>query len=394
MPNYLLVSIPEDDAVASPIAKVKNVIGPDARVGEFDAPKKLKFGTLNNLLEMSDKLERFDREYQSTCIRLIDSFRDLIGASDNLSEYFKIDERKSTDQYLRSFSWNNAKYRDDLSIVDILNNIAENVGPIDQKLRNQLNQYNSLKNSLQSINRKRGGNLSVRSLDGIVTEDDYVESEYIQTLFVAVPKNLKKDWLNNYETLTDMVIPRSSNKISEDSEYILYSVALMKRNVEEFTNKARDNKFIVRDYKFDSQAITEEQANDMEIEEQEEEKFEQLKEWIQINFSELFSAWIHIKALRVFVESVLRYGISADFVTVLIDLQNKSDTKVIKSLKDAYSYLEDSGSQGRSGSQAKGKPTSSAGNDVFDMHEFSTLLDEGYTPFPLFSVEWQFVKEN
>lgn len=28
--------------------------------------------------------------------------------------------------------------------------------------------------------------------------------------------------------------------------------------------------------------------------------------WLKINFSELFVAWIHLKALRVFVESALR----------------------------------------------------------------------------------------
>ena len=29
--------------------------------------------------------------------------------------------------------------------------------------------------------------------------------------------------------------------------------------------------------------------------------------WLKVNFSQAFSAWIHLKALRVFTESVLRY---------------------------------------------------------------------------------------
>lgn len=33
-----------------------------------------------------------------------------------------------------------------------------------------------------------------------------------------------------------------------------------------------------------------------------------LVRWLKVNFSEAFIAWIHIKALRVFVESVLRCG--------------------------------------------------------------------------------------
>ena len=33
-----------------------------------------------------------------------------------------------------------------------------------------------------------------------------------------------------------------------------------------------------------------------------------LVRWLKVNFSEAFTAWIHVKALRVFVESVLRWG--------------------------------------------------------------------------------------
>ena len=32
-----------------------------------------------------------------------------------------------------------------------------------------------------------------------------------------------------------------------------------------------------------------------------------LMNWLKVNFSQAFSAWIHLKALRVFTESVLRY---------------------------------------------------------------------------------------
>lgn len=35
-------------------------------------------------------------------------------------------------------------------------------------------------------------------------------------------------------------------------------------------------------------------------------QFGSLVRWLKVNFSECFCAWIHVKALRVFVESVLR----------------------------------------------------------------------------------------
>jgi hypothetical protein len=55
------------------------------------------------------------------------------------------------------------------------------------------------------------GNLSVRNLNGIVKKQHCVlNSEFLTTMFVAVPKTLYKEWNNRYETLTDMVVPRSS----------------------------------------------------------------------------------------------------------------------------------------------------------------------------------------
>jgi V-type H+-transporting ATPase subunit C len=35
-------------------------------------------------------------------------------------------------------------------------------------------------------------------------------------------------------------------------------------------------------------------------------------------FSDTFQAWVHLKALRVHVESVLRYGLPPDFVSAAI----------------------------------------------------------------------------
>ena len=40
--------------------------------------------------------------------------------------------------------------------------------------------------------------------------------------------------------------------------------------------------------------------------------------WLKINFAVAFSAWIHLKALRTFVESVLRYGLPVNFQAAVV----------------------------------------------------------------------------
>lgn len=70
------------------------------------------------------------------------------------------------------------------------------------------------------------GNLAQKSLIDVVKKGDLVEgSEYLETLLVAVPKCVLclaplsfqltvrkniKDWNDNYERLSSMVVPRSS----------------------------------------------------------------------------------------------------------------------------------------------------------------------------------------
>lgn len=72
--------------------------------------------------------------------------------------------------------------------------------------------------------------------------------------------------------------------------------------------------------------------------------------WLKVNFSECFCAWIHVKALRVFVESVLRYGLPVNFQAILIH-PNKKNTKRLRDvLNQLYGHLD--GSAASSGGNA------------------------------------------
>lgn len=65
-------------------------------------------------------------------------------------------------------------------------------------------------------------------------------------------------------------------------------------------------RFTVRDFTFDEKALANEREKIRELENERQKLYGNLVRWLKINFSEIFSASIHIKALRVFVESVLR----------------------------------------------------------------------------------------
>ena len=52
-------------------------------------------------------------------------------------------------------------------------------------------------------------------------------------------------------------------------------------------------------------------------------QFGPLVRWLKVNFGESFTAWIHVKALRVFVESVLRFGLPVNFQGMVLLPQRK-----------------------------------------------------------------------
>ena len=52
-----------------------------------------------------------------------------------------------------------------------------------------------------------------------------------------------------------MVVPNSSEKLFSDSDYALYTVSLFQKVVEEFKLHARENRFIVREFVYNEQAL-------------------------------------------------------------------------------------------------------------------------------------------
>ena len=92
-------------------------------------------------------------------------------------------------KYLESFAWNTMKYRSDRTLKELADLIVQETTSIDTLMKNKLQQYSVVKSNLTTIQRKTTGNLSVKSLNEIVKKEHFVlDSEYLTTLIVAVPK--------------------------------------------------------------------------------------------------------------------------------------------------------------------------------------------------------------
>jgi V-type H+-transporting ATPase subunit C len=188
---------------------------------------------------------------------------------------------------------------------------VQKIGGLEEELKLKLADLNVLKSSIQQFERRTQGNLMVRGLTDIVQEDDVLDSEYMTTVMVVIQKSSMKEFLLSYEKMADYVVPLSAKAISEDSEYVLFGVTLFKKSLDQFKLACRDKRFAVRDFTFDAEQAAADDAKKSADETEYARQIALLANWCVINYAEVLIMYLHLKAIRVFIESVLRYGLIA-----------------------------------------------------------------------------------
>lgn len=193
--------------------------------------------------------------------------------------------------------------------------MLQEASSIDTDVRAKYNQYNNIKTTLQTLTRKQTGNLSTKSLVSVVSPQLIIQdSEYLETHLVAVPNSSAKEFNRSYETLSPMVVPRSATFVSQDDEFSLYAVTTFKKHSQEFVHKCRERKWVPRDFKYKEGGKEEEEKEVDRVAAEERKIWGEALRLCRTGWSEAVMAWVHVIVLRVFVETVLRYGLPLDFV--------------------------------------------------------------------------------
>ncbi|KAI9879394.1 MAG: Vacuolar ATP synthase subunit C [Pleopsidium flavum] len=344
MTRYLLVSLPtsispsndHDEALTALRSAVSTDYG---TVYPFLIPE-FKIGTLDALVQQADELARLEGVCEGVVGKVGDSLRTILdGDEDKIVEQKTVND-KPVDQYLRTFSWNRVKYRADKSLGDLMDSLQKEIASIDNDVKSKYNQYNQVKTNLTGLQRKQTGNLSTKSLTALVDPALLIQdSEYLETHLIAVPNQITKDYLKTYERIAPMVVPRSSVRIDSDGEFTLYAVTTFKKHSQEFILKCREKKWTPRDFHFTEGGKEAEQKEVERIAKDEERLWGEALRLSRTGWGESVMVWIHVLALRVFVETVLRYGLPLHFVCGLVKTTQKLAKKVKYSLDSSYSYL-------------------------------------------------------
>ncbi|EZA58381.1 hypothetical protein DMN91_005655 [Ooceraea biroi] len=345
MTEYWLISAPGDKTCQQTWETMNNLTSKQHSLSvnyKFHIPD-LKVGTLDQLVGLSDDLGKLDAYVEQVTRKVATYLGEVLeDQRDKLHENLMANN-SDLPSYITRFQWDMAKYPIKQSLRNIADIISKQVGQIDADLKTKSTIYNNLKGNLQNLEKKQTGSLLTRNLADLVKKEHFIlDSEYLTTLLVIVPKSNFQDWYSGYEKLTDMIVPRSTQLITQDSEYGLFTVTLFKKVIDEFKLHSREKKFIVRDFTYNEEELAAGKNEITKLVTDKKKQFGPLVRWLKVNFSECFCAWIHVKALRVFVESVLRYGLPVNFQAILLHPHKKCARRLRDALNQLYAHLDSS----------------------------------------------------
>jgi len=299
-------------------------------------PSELRVGTMDALYTLLDDLNKSDTYIEAVLRKIGRQRLDLTKKDQRKDVKLMINQHDDAVDYLTRFSWEQQRFPLRKNLNELSEMISSSVAKIDEDLKAKASEYSQVMLTIRQRKKRETGTLVARDLTNLVPAASLKETEYLTTLLVVVPTMSFQQWKESYERLTEWVLPRSSELIFQDKDSGLFTVTLFKKVVEDFKLAAREQKWIVRKYE------RTEGLDPAEMKKMKEEKArlkKALVRWCDTNFAETYVAWVHLKCIRCFVESVLRFGLPANFEAVLLWPNPKQIDAVHKSLKNVFGHL-------------------------------------------------------
>eukprot|EP01092_Planopodium_desertum_P006859 TRINITY_DN2810_c0_g2_i1.p1 TRINITY_DN2810_c0_g2~~TRINITY_DN2810_c0_g2_i1.p1 ORF type:complete len:409 (-),score=67.35 TRINITY_DN2810_c0_g2_i1:122-1225(-) len=312
-------------------------------ISPFEFPQ-LRIGTLDSLMSLSDELGKTDNACRNVTGKFARELRALLNEDKDdkakkKEENFDIRVGSNTlEHYLKTFKWNAKRWDETAPLFELVENINKETGDIESKLKDKLAAWSGLNQKISALKKNETGSLLLRDLSSLVTEEDFFETPadkrdtdltaFLTTLLVVVPNSLVKTWQTTYETLSRFVLPGSALLIAEDAEHTLYSVKILANDVENFKQKARESRFTPRDFKFQEGGTKAQDEKKKELESKRDSLKTELFNFLSTNISECVEHWMHLKCIRIWVESILRYGpVPPNFVFILVQPNEKGSNE-------------------------------------------------------------------
>lgn len=346
--NLLLLGLPysQECGDSQPSVQFQHLtrrIGPLGQAFRQFVIPPLKVGTLDSLMEASDELAKLDPQCEGTVMKLVALMEEASQKARREVTVLRISQSQemTADGYLKHFQWNTAQFDTKESIRSLIEKMSLVASGAEERVRLMLTDYTETRSKLQAASRKTQGSLAIRPIGDLVaklaSKNQLVDTELLATVFVAVPTTGQKEWLANYWQINEFVCPQSNVTVAEDKEFTLNTVVVFKRALEDFKMGCRKRKYVVRESSSADDLSSEEMKS--LVQKAEHERVSLLALLAQ-QYSLCYVAWIHIKALRIFVECMLKYGLPPRFVAVALAVDDRKEAEIRQKISAVFPELK------------------------------------------------------
>lgn len=384
MAQYLLLSfnqkVPQSAGGRSLDSIVQAAVQGYGSVKNFNVSNELaKFTSTDQLMSIADEIAKVDTIAFGLVTRAARSITDLAKKiqSDNQAGYQDIcpqetfatieppkllievdddndEEQLRLDEFLEKWKWIEATFSSNKPINEMFANLQQEVSRKEEELRTSGASFTEAQQRLQNLRRRNEGSLLVRSLDSIgskmqlvksledykaskaVKAPIYVDTENLTTVLVVVRSANVAQFEKQYDLNENYVVPNSLQKLEADNDFVCYAVTILRTNVDDYKTATKEHGWQVRDFVY-SQTMREDiRREGKEAVENYLTQTTKYKDILCNAFSHISTVWTHVRALRVFVESTLLYGIPPNFRAYLVKTTAKSAIRIHKNLEATF----------------------------------------------------------
>lgn len=311
--------------------------------------KELVNDNLDTLFKLNDDLIRDESEIENFLKSLEKQLSGLSNGQLQIKYRGTLLEPKKA---IMEFQWDEGKYPNrSKTISDIMHKINEKYTETRKTIKAKTDDYN---NSINDLKMKRKGqndalNLMKQDYRDLVikSKNEMKTTDYLCTMLCFVPHGNEKHFLETYMTLVDgFVVPFSALRIDkgEDEKMQLYRVIVMKHVKDDFKNQCQ-SKLRIACREYNEEELSRKPMEEKEIEKlsnESEQKKHDLQRHAESGYSEVFYALMHLKYLRLYVESCLKYT-SGDYYSVIVYVPKEREQKLISIMIKTFNDTKEQG---------------------------------------------------
>jgi V-type H+-transporting ATPase subunit C len=119
---------------------------------------------------------------------------------------------------------------------------------------------------------------------------------------------------------------------------VIYTMTVMREQVNDYIKVLKKNGYVAQQFDYDLQAHQGREKKRIELSKELEATLGRAQKYVNMHYSTVFKALTHVKIMRVFVDSVLRFGLPREsrFFMGIIKPNPGMDAKIFTALTDQF----------------------------------------------------------